>query len=27
MGGSLAVGLIVTLFVDTINMLAPESGK
>jgi len=27
MGGSLSVGPIVTLFVDTINMLAPESGK
>lgn len=25
MGGSLALGPIVTLFVDTINMLAPES--
>lgn len=25
MGGSLAMGPIVTLFVDTINMLAPES--
>jgi len=27
MGGSLAMGPIVTLFVDTINLLAPESGK
>ncbi|MEA3470608.1 MAG: carboxymuconolactone decarboxylase family protein, partial [Thermodesulfobacteriota bacterium] len=27
MGGSLVLGPIVTLFVDTINMLAPESGK
>lgn len=27
MGGSLALGPIVTLFVDTINMLVPETGK
>ena len=27
MGGSLAMGPIITLFVDTVNMLAPESGK
>lgn len=27
MGGSLVMGPIVTLFVDTINLLAPESGK
>ena len=27
MGGSLVVGPIVSLFVDTINMLAPESDK
>lgn len=27
MGGSLAVGPVVTLFADTINMLAPESGN
>ncbi len=27
MGGSLAMGPIITLFVSTINMLAPESGK
>ena len=27
MGGSLAMGPIVTLFIDTINMLAPEPGK
>jgi len=27
MGGSLAMGPIVTLFVDTINMLTQESGK
>ncbi len=27
MGGSLVIGPIVTLFVDTINMLVPESGK
>jgi len=26
MGGSLAVGPVVTMFVDTINILAPESG-
>ena len=27
MGGSLVVGPIVTLFLDTINLLVPESGK
>jgi len=27
MGGSLALGPIVTLFADTINMLVPETGK
>ena len=27
MGGSLALGPIVTLFVDTINMLVPETGE
>ena len=27
MGGSLAMGPIITLFVDTINILAPDSGE
>jgi len=27
MGGSLAMGPLVTLFVDTINLLVPEAGK